>query len=141
MAGGGTGRFSLEWTVDSRVQKEVNPKQSQNGPRASASHRHTMKIVAFGVLVMLLVALATAAPGSYFSKADSDAVKALIKAEAKGGDYGSPQANLAAAEASALLGAPLTATSAICDSALKGTYQLLSPHIHFGRAPSIEGCS
>jgi hypothetical protein len=80
-----------------------------------------MKTVLSCVLIACLVALSLAAPGSFFSKDDANVLKTLINGELKAGEFGGIYNNLAAVDALALLNAPLKDTSAICNSAAKGT--------------------
>ena len=79
----------------------------------------------------LFFCFAHAAPGSYFSKADSEALQTLIKGEMKNGEFGSLANNVAAVEALSLLGSPVSDTSKLCDAALHGMSSFLTRSCSF----------
>lgn len=79
-----------------------------------------MKLALACVLVALLVAAASAAPGTYFTAQDKADFTTLLKGELKQGEFGSIYNSLAAVEALALLNTPVTETAKLCESANKG---------------------
>lgn len=94
-------------------------------------------LVAFA-LVALLAASSLAAPGSYFSKADSEALKTLINGEKKNGEFGSLTNNVAAVDALSLLGSPVTDSSKLCDSAAHGAKRSLTRLSRPGRRKTAK---
>lgn len=84
-----------------------------------------MKLLLACVLVTLLVAATSAAPGTFFTSQDGEDFKTLLKGELKSGEFGSVYDSLAAVEALALLNAPVTDTAKLCESADKGTNTFL----------------
>jgi hypothetical protein len=79
-----------------------------------------MRLLFVCSLIALIVACSVAAPGSYFSKADTEAYKSLITGEFKNGEFGSLYNNLAAIEALILLRSPVTDTTKLCETAHNG---------------------
>lgn len=83
-----------------------------------------MRLALACVLVALLVAATTAAPGTYFTSQDEADFTTLLNGELKQGEFGSVFNNLAAVESLVLLNKPIKDTAKLCESANKGTNAL-----------------
>lgn len=79
-----------------------------------------MRLVLSCALLALLVSVACAAPGSYFSKEDAATFKSLINAQNTQGVFGSTSDNVAAIDALKLLGSTIKDTTKLCANAKQG---------------------
>lgn len=91
-----------------------------------------MKLLLACVLVTLLVAATSAAPGTFFTSQDGEDFKTLLNGELKQGEFGSASDSMAAVEALALLNTPVTDTAKLCESSNKGTNTFLVLWIAMG---------